>query len=681
MTFAEWLIAAVIGLGLSLGVWWPLVQGGGLVGGDVYPYFLPQKIALAESFANGEIPLWHNRTGLGYPLLAESQAGVFYPPNQILYRWFDVNTAYNANVLLHYWMAFVFAWRFARCQGVALWPAMLTALVFVYGWFPARISWEWSIFGGLFFPLSLWLTDRLVQKPSAGRTIALAACFAVFLLSGHFTLAFISQLTAITYAVLRIRGGVALPENGSSQRRTPFLVIAAVGGSMLLAAVQIVPTFELKQLSQRTGTGDAFDPAFGHMPPAYATQVVASWWYWHHPDVIKMQSMRTSPFAISADTNVVEAHLYWGLLPLGLMLLLLKPSIRNKVRAGQCWLWLILIVAAAIYATGWLMPLTRHLPGFGFFNGPGRYTIVCALGGAILAGHALTAMLSNIRGIKVPLAVVIVCCLTLPDLLWSSQYTAHARAVPVSPLAKIDSSWIRTNLATQGEFNCRLLAPGPNVGNLFGVSCVPQYLGLGPAVYYDKERWPATGPSPVDSEFPSAVDLRKLETLAITHLLTTDPLVKPSPRIELVSQLPDRLLNSMWGRGGQPCFLYRLTESPQRIVSQPESALKSWQPISMTANTVRFEVDLRENADVELRELMYPGWEVTIDGDPVFPNAATMMRTVSVPKGKHSLAWSFRPASFRVGLWISLLSLFLACLLCLPITSTLLSRVWHDPTS
>ena len=61
-------------------------EGGGLVGGDTYPYFLPQKIVLAESFARGELPLWHNLTGLGYPLHAESQAGVFYPTNQILYR-------------------------------------------------------------------------------------------------------------------------------------------------------------------------------------------------------------------------------------------------------------------------------------------------------------------------------------------------------------------------------------------------------------------------------------------------------------------------------------------------------------------------------------------------------------------------------------------------------------------
>ena len=59
-SWREWLVALVIGCGLSLYVWRGFLAGGGLVGGDTYPYFFPQKQVLAESFARGEIPLWHN---------------------------------------------------------------------------------------------------------------------------------------------------------------------------------------------------------------------------------------------------------------------------------------------------------------------------------------------------------------------------------------------------------------------------------------------------------------------------------------------------------------------------------------------------------------------------------------------------------------------------------------------
>lgn len=663
VTLLQWTIATVAGLGLAVGVWWPLVQGGGLVGGDIYPYFLPQKIVLAESFAAGEIPLWHNLTGLGYPLLAESQAGVFYPPNQILYRLFDVNTAYNVNVVLHYWLAFVFTWRFARCQGVQTWPAMLTALVFVYGWFPARISWEWSIFGGVFFPLSLWLTDRIVQRATPARAVALAICLGVYLLSGHFTLAFITQLTAIAYGLLSMRWRPAESASTVRPKAAVIAITAAIAGSLLLAAVQVVPTYELKRMSQRTGTSKVFDPAFGHMPPLYATQVVASWWYWHSPELVATQEFRTSLGAFPADTNGVEAHLYWGTIPLLMMLLLLRRSVRERICLASCRIWLLLMLLAAIYATGWLMPVTRHLPGFGFFNGPGRYTIVCALGGAIIAGQVLTGLLSKHRGPTVALITIIVCGLTLPDLLWSSQYIAHAQVVSVPPLAKSDSSWIRNNLMSKGPLQCRLLAPGPNVGNLFGVSCVPQYLGIGPAVYYDQNAWPATGPTSPEDEYPAAADLEKLDSLAITHLLTTEPLQNPSAAIQLVSQYPDAILNSMWGRGNQSAFLYKVTSPPARIVTEPAAALTSFTMVNPKPNSVQFDVELAQAADIELRELMYPGWRVEVDGVAASADTSKMLRTVSASKGKHTIRWTFQPNSFRIGLWISILTFVACCLL------------------
>ena len=137
---SEWMAAAAAGFGLAVAVWWTLATGGGLVGGDTYPYFFPQKQLMAQAFAKAELPLWHDRTGLGYPLHAESQAGIFYPSNQVLYRLFDVNRAYSFSVILHYGLAFVFAWRFVRTQFVSMWPALLGAVIYVYGWFPARIS-------------------------------------------------------------------------------------------------------------------------------------------------------------------------------------------------------------------------------------------------------------------------------------------------------------------------------------------------------------------------------------------------------------------------------------------------------------------------------------------------------------------------------------------------------------
>ena len=130
--------AMLAALALAACFWWPLVRGGGFVGGDVYSYYLPQKVVYAEHLRQSELPLWNERAGHGYPIVGESQTGAFYPPNAVLYRMFDLNTAYNFNHLLHYLLAFVFTWMYARAIGLSPWSAALTGLVFVYGWFPSR---------------------------------------------------------------------------------------------------------------------------------------------------------------------------------------------------------------------------------------------------------------------------------------------------------------------------------------------------------------------------------------------------------------------------------------------------------------------------------------------------------------------------------------------------------------
>lgn len=654
----QWLIAVVTGLGLSVGVWWALVCGGGLVGGDTYTYFFPQKIVLAESFARGEIPLWHNLTGLGYPLHAESQAGVFYPTTQILYRILGVNAAYSANIVLHYWLAFVFAWRFARCQNVSHWPALLAAMIFVYGWFPARVSLEWSIIGGVWLPLSLWLTDRLLQQPSRRRFAVLAACLGIHLLAGHFTLAFITQLTICSYAGLKILLRKASEMTGrQGVRRDLAVVVGCVVVGLAAASVQLVPTFELKQMSQREGGGKEFDPAYGHMPPAYLTQVAASWWYWHSPEVKASGKLFHLPGSIDADTNAVEAHLYWGLIPLVLILCLLSGRIRNRIGSDVVRIWLVLSLCGVIYATGWLMPVTRHLPGFSFFMGPGRYTIIAALGGSILAGAVLDAVLRNAKRSTVAATAVTVMAVTLPDLLWSSDAITDAVVVQNPPIHRLEDSWVRNSLKASPVQPVRLLAPGPNVCNLYGVSCVPQYLGIGPSIYYTDKLRPSAGPLSDGDTYPDESQTERLHKLGITHVLSLDGIQNVSDQLKLIGEYPDSFLNAVWARGGAPVYLYELNAANGRVTALNPETLTSVQLTNESAGSVNCTVSVSGDTDLIISDLDYPGWQVEVD-DQVVDSVALPdwpFRTVSVSAGRHQIRWSYRPLSFIIGAAISVI--------------------------
>lgn len=682
----DWLMATLVAVGLACVYWWPLLLGGGLVGGDTYPYFLPQKQLLTDEFAAGRIPLWHDRTALGYPLLAESQGAVFYPFTQLLYRVCDAHTAYHVNLLIHYVLAALFAWRFARNQGLQQPTALFVAMVFVYGWFPARSSLEWSIVGGVWFPLCLWLTDRLIRRPTFFRLMLLSAALGCHLLAGHFTLAFITQLTCLAWSLMsgsdRTVGLVERP--GDSPWAAWRMRLRPLGSTslalvlaLLLASVQLLPTLELQRSSQRDGQrdgqGKVFNPGYGHLPPVYVTQLLASWWYWHTPELIQTRAMLQTPLQSPADTNAVEAHFYIGLLPFGLCLCLLNSAVRQRVAPGIRRSWLLLTILSTFYAFGWLVPLFRHLPGFGFFMGPGRYTIVGTMGLSLMAGACLEVLLRRrSRGMRL-LVVLSVAGLTFVDLQWSSRAVSDAVVVSNPPWQSLGESWLGRELRrADEEFPVRVLAPGPNVANLFGVSSVPQYLGLGPAAYFG-ESFQLPGPDGKSQRpCPDPQLEQRLRGFAVTHVLTTDPIPFPATSLELVGAGPDEFLNRVWGRGGAPCFLYKFRDPPARIELEPQQPTAKVQVMERRPGSLKVQVEADQPGQLVVRDLNMPGWEVTVerqvDGDiagteksadePAQDRQSTVApgdfrRVVPISAGRSVVTWHYQPKSVWYGAILS----------------------------
>ena len=58
-------LAFVTAVGLTVIFWGPLWEGGGLIGGDLYTYFFPQKVYYAAHLQQGELPFWNNLAGHG----------------------------------------------------------------------------------------------------------------------------------------------------------------------------------------------------------------------------------------------------------------------------------------------------------------------------------------------------------------------------------------------------------------------------------------------------------------------------------------------------------------------------------------------------------------------------------------------------------------------------------------
>jgi hypothetical protein len=672
---ASILIVLAVATGLTYLFWELLWLGGGWIGGDMYSYFMPQKLVYQEALQRGDWALWNDVVSLGYPQHAESQTGVFYPFHLLFYSTLSLNDAYHINQLVHYIIAFAGMALLAQSFGLSLRAALLASLVYVYGWFPPRNCLEWAIIGGAWMPWAIWSVNQFLTTRHWRYLIGLSVFVCLQLLPGHFVIGFLTILTSLAFTLARLWW---IPKFDAKQeapstsplRRVPvFLaVMGAVGCGFLLAGIQLLPTWHLKQGSQRDNA--VHDVAYGHLPPGYLSQVVMPWkWYGLAPAERDNALNQMKVLTAHSATNQAEAHLYFGLIPLLLALLGLIPTKEQRPFTGRqrLFLWSLAILALT-YAFGWWLPITRHLPGFSFFIGPGRYGLITTLAIALLAAESADWWFGKIHLGTRTLVWGIVLALTMADLYILPGNVRYAYTVSNPPINYRDQSPVKEFLTdVQGQTGqpVRLYAPGANLPSLLGFSTVPEYLGLGPAEYYeDNLRIPpppelAEGESvlPVDDAF-----IHWIQNAGVTHLLTEQPLSRDWPA-ELVLKVNDPFLNACWGRGPNAVhYLSRLEETRGRWFWEKDSPENNVALVESVPHRKEYLVNNESSNRLTVTELMSPGWKVTIDGRPAkATKQEELFRGVEIPAGEHRIVWSYEPVSFKIGIWISAFTLlFLA---------------------
>jgi len=83
------------------------------------------------------------------------------------------------------------------------------------------------------------------------------------------------------------------------------------------------------------------------------------------------------------------------------------------------------------------------------------------------------------------------------------------------------------------------------------------------------------------------------------------------------------------------------------------------------------ELVINVNTPIEgwllLSDTWYPGWKVRLDDQSVemYP-ANGLFRAVEVPSGNHEIIFIYQPLSFRIGLWITVFSIFVFVTLFFP---------------
>jgi len=224
---------------------------------DGVAQFYPWRVQLHRSLSRGEWPLWNPAQFCGYPFIGNGQSAMLYPPNW-LYAVLDARRGLAASAAVHFCLALLLTFLYARTIGLVLWAAMVSAVAFSFGGFmigwvplPTLMNCAAWLPGGL---LGVELTFR--RRTPVG-TAVLGLSTGMTLLAGHLQIAAYVLLAVVLYAVLRLALQVSRNRTGGRPQPLPWLpLVAGLALGLALGAAQVLPTLELGQQSPR-GAGAA----------------------------------------------------------------------------------------------------------------------------------------------------------------------------------------------------------------------------------------------------------------------------------------------------------------------------------------------------------------------------------------------------------------------------------------
>lgn len=384
-TWPLWALSALTGAFL----WRIVLTRRILAGVDVFTYFYPYRAFLSQAIHDGKFPLWNPYLFLGAPFFADSQAGTLYPLNLLL-TWLPVPYQVTTSIVIHLVLAGLFAYLFAR-RSLRLdkTGAFTASAVFALGGFLlAQAEHVNQLSVSIYLPLMLYLVDRTRERVQASQRptqavktafwpgSALAGVIALCVLAGHAQSLYICVAAAAVYALWPLLARERVPPGERlrllARAGAPLAALATAAASgLLVAAVQVLPTLELSQLSLRGG-GMTYREAvsFSLRPRLLLTALLPQY--------------RAGVFS--------EYIAYVGIFAMALAILGFWRS-PDRPRAR---IFAVIAGAGLFLALGGFNPLYyvlyRVVPGFDLFRVPARWMLLYHMAAAMLAGMGIESL-------------------------------------------------------------------------------------------------------------------------------------------------------------------------------------------------------------------------------------------------------------------------------------------------
>jgi hypothetical protein len=727
--FRTWAAVAFL-VALVLAAFWKLTLMRGIpITDDIFASDLmnenfPYRFSLGEALRSGQWPLWVREIYGGFPLLARSEAGVCYPINIVLFGLFSPYVALNLTILLIVVTAGVGMYFYAREIGASHLASILGGAAFGFsGYLMSHLKHLSMANGASWLPVGLFLLERAIKQNSYRSLLWFGVVFGLQHLAGNAQTAYYAGVLYALYFALRflnnlkeskpaakksvaLRGVRSAFKSGLTWSFIGMLILAT-----LLAAIQLIPTYELVSFTQRAG-GVTFEYASN-----YAYDLRDFWTFFY-------------PFSNGDIGNLTYTGkgVFWedyGYV--GVVTLLL--AIYATVRCWKSWhvrFFSICAVVSYILVLGPATPLYKivfdYVPGVSYFRFPTRLLLVtdlslvalAALGLTKIAGQLATGGHQGSRRASVLQATLL--GVTVLDLLYfqlrqnpivdADLWTAPPKTVEIM---RQDPSLFRMYCLGGNHSHRRMfkqargwegnlqpfvdqrefIQPSSNV--LYGIASPNGYANLIPNylvdVWGDQNRagiitqsasiqGDVFHPTPLfwklmrmynvkylTSFWPFALapNLRPLGMYGGAYLYRNDDFF---PRAYLVGDIVsvaegDAALEILRSDAFDPARSVLLHGTPPSFQAG-DVVRGSVEFLRYTTNDAELRVQTPQSAILVFSDSYYAGWVADVDGSetPIY-RANITQRAVVVPSGEHHVRFRFEPKTVAVGFWISISSLAL----------------------
>jgi hypothetical protein len=403
---------------------------------DLGPYFIPPRFFWVESLKNGDFPLWNPYQFSGHPFFANPQNAILYPLNGLFF-FLPFDVAFNAIIILHFFLGGLFTYLFLKDLKVNSTGALISGLIFMLsGYLLSVHSLLTILLSSIWTPLIMMFFRRAMLSPGLKNEILTSIFMTISFLGGGVEIVYGNFLVLLVMVIFspQIQGiqegdrrGSPLqnknsvgepfcadfPIVGDKPRRYKFFgsvpiywgriefllsrfkslfIVCAI--FFVLSAIQLIPFVELFFHSIR-GKG--------------LTYQEATIWSFAPKDVLLFFLPDVYGYFVDMKKYWINQcwfkTLYTGGLPFILSLLYFLPTIRKeeggKGPGETRGLYLSLIVLSLFLSFGQYNPLYpfvfKHVPFFSGIRYPVKFLYIFILILSITAGLGFQRMTESSR--------------------------------------------------------------------------------------------------------------------------------------------------------------------------------------------------------------------------------------------------------------------------------------------